>query len=229
MCGRFAQAIPLGRLKMTGLFDEADLDYIESFNVAPSHYAAVVLMKEGRRLLSMKKWGLVPSWSKDDKMGSRLINARGETLKDKPSFRNAFRKRRCIIPVSGFYEWHTEAGVKKPFFIRMRGKGADDPMLIAGLHESWNRPDGEVLETFTIITTDACEKLKVIHDRMPVVILPENINRWLDDSLLPHDIERHIKHVDDDEIEFYPVSEFVNSRRIILQMPGELMTFDKTQ
>lgn len=211
MCGRFAQAIPLGKLNMTGLFDEVDSDYIESFNVAPSHHAAVVSMKEGRRLLSMKKWGLVPSWSKDDKSGSRLINARGETLKEKPSFRNAFRKRRCIIPASGFYEWHTEAGVKKPFFIRMSGDGGTEPMFIAGLHESWIKPDGEVLETFTIITTDACEKLKVIHDRMPVIILPENTDRWLDDSRSPGEIERLIKPVDDDKIEFYHVSVFVNS------------------
>jgi len=211
MCGRFAQAIPLGKLNMTGLFDEVDSDYMESFNVAPSHNASVVSVKDGRRVLSLKKWGLVPSWSKDDKMGSRLINARGETLKDKPSFRNAFRKRRCIIPVSGFYEWRTEAGVKKPFFIRMSGDGDTEPMLLAGLHESWNRPDGEILETFTIITTDACEKLRIIHDRMPAVIMPVDIETWFDDNLPVNEIERLIKPVDDNEIDFYPVSEFVNS------------------
>lgn len=211
MCGRFAQAIPLGKMNMTGLFDEADADYMESFNVAPSHYAAVVSLKEGRRVLSLKKWGLVPSWSKDEKIGNRLINARGETLKEKPSFRNAFRKRRCIIPVSGFYEWRAEAGVKKPYFIRMSGEGGSDLMLLAGLHELWNTPEGEALETFTIITTSACDKLKVIHDRMPVVIMRNDIEQWFDESLPVNEIEKMIKPVDDDEIEFYPVSEFVNS------------------
>ncbi len=211
MCGRFAQAIPLGKLNMTGLFDEADSDYMESFNVAPSHYAAVVSVREGKRVLSFKKWGLVPSWSKDDKGGSRLINARGETLKEKPSFRTAFKKRRCIIPVTGFYEWRTEGGMKRPYFIKIRVDGEAFPMLIAGLHESWNKPDGEVLETFTIITTNACEKLKTIHDRMPVVILPKDIDVWFNDTLSADDIEKLIKPVDDDEIDFYPVSEFVNS------------------
>lgn len=211
MCGRFAQAIPLGKMKMTDLFVEADADYMESFNVAPSHYAAVVSLKEGRRVLSLKKWGLVPSWSNDEKIGNRLINARGETLKEKPSFRSAFRKRRCIIPVSGFYEWRAEAGVKKPYFIRMSGEGGSDLMLLAGLHESWNTPEGEALETFTIITTSACDKLKLIHDRMPVVIMRNGIEQWFDESLPVHEIEKLIKPVDDDEIEFYPVSEFVNS------------------
>lgn len=211
MCGRFAQAIPLGKLNMTGLFDEADSHYMESFNVAPSHYAAVVSVKEGKRVLSLKKWGLVPSWSKDGKIGSRLINARGETLQEKPSFRTAFKKRRCIIPVNGFYEWRTEAGLKKPFFIRMSGDGETPPMLLAGLHESWVKPDGEVLDTFTIITTGACDKLKTIHDRMPVIIFSENSKKWLDESVTPDEIEKMIKPADDGYIDFYPVSEFVNS------------------
>lgn len=211
MCGRFAQSIPLGKLNMTGLFDEVDSEYIESFNIAPSNYANVVSMKDRRRVLSLKKWGLVPSWSKDDKTGIRLINARGETLNEKPSFRTAFKKRRCIIPVTGFYEWRSEAGVKKPFFIRMSGEGETEPMLLAGVHESWNKPDGEVLETFTIITTSACEKLKVIHDRMPVVILREKIATWFNDNIPFNEIEKLIKPVDDDEIDLYPVSEFVNS------------------
>lgn len=211
MCGRFAQSIPLGKLNMTGLFDEVDSEYIESFNVAPSNYADVVSIKDGRRVLSLKKWGLVPSWSKDDKSGSRLINARGETLNEKPSFRTAFKKRRCIIPVTGFYEWRSEAGVKKPFFIRMSGEGETGPMFLAGLHESWIKPDGEVLETFTIITTSACEKLKVIHDRMPVVILQENIETWFNDIIPFNEIEKLIRPVDDDKIDFYPVSEFINS------------------
>lgn len=211
MCGRFAQVIPIGKMKMSDLFDEVDADYIESFNVAPSHYAAVVSLKEGKRVLSLKKWGLVPSWAKDDKIGSRLINARGETLKDKPSFKNAFRKRRCIIPVSGFYEWRNETGCKKPFFIRMKGENGTAPMFLAGLHESWNKTENEVLETFTIITTSACGKLKAIHDRMPVVIMQNDIKLWFDDSLPVNEIKNLIKPADDDEIEFYPVSEFVNS------------------
>lgn len=212
MCGRFAQSIPLGKLNMTGLFDEADAGYMESFNVAPSHSAAVVSLKGGRRALTLKKWGLVPSWSKDEKIGSRLINARGETLREKPSFRSAFRNRRCIIPVTGFYEWRSESGVKKPYFIHMAGTPDEiRPMLLAGLHESWNTPAGEVLETFTIITTGACDRLKFIHDRMPVIIPMDKVEEWFNYSLPADDINEMLKPVDGDEIDFYPVSEFVNS------------------
>ncbi|HOP64404.1 MAG TPA: SOS response-associated peptidase [Spirochaetota bacterium] len=213
MCGRFAQAIPLGKMKMVNLFDEIDSDYIENFNVAPSHYVSVVSIKEGKRVLSRKKWGLVPSWSRDDKMGSRLINARGETLKDKPSFRKAFIYRRCIVPVTGFYEWRKEGKSRKPFFIKMKGDTGTVPMLLAGLHESWNAPDGVELETFTVITTSSCEKIRSIHDRMPVIITGGDVDTWLNFNLPVEEAERLIKPVEDELIDFYPVSETVNSPR----------------
>jgi len=213
MCGRFAQAIPLGKLKMADLFDEIDSDYTESYNVAPSHYVSVVAIREGRRILSRKKWGLVPSWSKDDKIGSRLINARGETLKDKPSFSKAFRYRRCIVPVTGFYEWIKEGKIKRPFFIKMKENAETIPMLLAGLHESWNAPDGEVIETFTIVTTFSCGKIRFMHDRMPVIITGKDVDTWLDFNLPVEEAERLIKPAEDEVIDFYPVSETVNSPR----------------
>lgn len=212
MCGRFAQTIPLGKLNMTSLFDEVDSGYTGSFNIAPSQMAGVVSLKDGKRALTLKKWGLIPSWAKDEKIGNRLINARGESLREKPSFRNAFRSRRCIIPVTGFYEWRMESGVRKPFFVRMSGPEKEpEPMLLAGLHDVWNPPEGEPLETFTIITTDACDKLKYIHDRMPVIISMDNVTTWLDHSLPAEKILKLVKPVADDDIDFYPVSDFVNS------------------
>ncbi len=212
MCGRFAQAVPLGKLKMMNLFDEIDSDYMESFNVAPSDFVSVVSLRDGRRILSCKKWGLVPSWSKDVKIGNRLINARGESLREKPSFKNAFRGRRCLIPVTGFYEWRSDGGVKKPYFIFMKKNNKEfTPMLLAGLYDSWGTADGQILETFTVITTSSCDKLKIIHDRMPVIIPEVNIEKWFSSTLPSGEIDKLLKPVPDDMIEFYPVSELVNS------------------
>lgn len=171
---------------MRALFDFVNLPNLAPrYNVAPTQSAAVVRLDEsGVRELSMLRWGLLPSWAKDASMAAKMINARSETVADKPSFREAFRKRRCLIPADGFYEWRMEDGRKQPFRIGMKG-GA--PFAFAGLWERWcatvastGIAEGETVETFTIITSPANDKLRPIHARMPVILPPETFDRWLD-------------------------------------------------
>jgi len=152
------------------------------YNISPSQpVAAVRVPPAGRgRELVLLRWGLIPSWSKDPAIGNRLINARAETVREKPSFRNAFRRHRCLIPASGFYEWQRQERGKQPFFIRMRDAR---PFAFAGLWDRWESPDKGVIETCTILTTAANAVLVPIHDRMPVILPPAEYARWLDPTL----------------------------------------------
>lgn len=150
------------------------------FNIAPTQDAPVVRANEqGQREVAMLRWGLVPSWAKDLAIGNRMINARSETAAEKPSFRNALRRRRCLVPASGFYEWTGEAGRKVPHAITV----ADQPVFaFAGLWECWHdrtQPDAPPVETFTLLTTGANRALAAIHDRMPVILRPSDHERWL--------------------------------------------------
>ena len=156
------------------------------YNIAPSQSVAAVRAApagSGRELAHLR-WGLIPSWSKDPAIGNRLINARAETAREKPSFRNAFRRHRCLIPTNGFYEWQQLERGKQPYFIRMR-----DGMIFAfaGLWDRWESPDKGVIETCTILTTAANAVLAPIHDRMPVILPPTEYARWLDPALLNTD------------------------------------------
>ena len=147
------------------------------FNIAPAQEAPVIRTDgAGNREIAILRWGLVPSWSKDLAAGTKMINARGESVATKPAFREAFRLRRCIVPASGFYEWKGAPGRKQPYAITLPGQ----PLFaFAGLWETWHPKQGEPVRTFTIITTDANETVARIHDRMPVVIAPEAIDTWL--------------------------------------------------
>ena len=163
--------------------------------------------------MDMLRWGLIPSWSKDASIASKLINARGETVADKPSFRDAYQSRRCVIPVDGFYEWRTEEGKKQPFRIGFReGK----PFAFAGLWENWRVPDGEddagnTVETYTIVTTAANPKLAPIHHRMPVIVDPSDYDLWLEGA--PGEANAVIKPFPPDNMAFYRVSTRVNNVR----------------
>jgi len=151
------------------------------YNIAPSQNVATVratLTARGREI-ALLRWGLIPSWSKDPAIGNRLINARAETASEKPSFRNAFRRHRCLIPTSGFYEWRRQERGKQPYFIRMRD---GRPFAFAGLWDRWENPDKGVIETCTILTTAANAVLAPIHDRMPVILPSTGYARWLDPS-----------------------------------------------
>jgi putative SOS response-associated peptidase YedK len=156
------------------------------YNIAPSQpVAAVRATPAGSgREIALLRWGLIPSWSKDPAIGNRLINARAETVQEKPSFRNAFRRHRCLIPANGFYEWQRQERGKQPYFVRMRGKRL---FAFAGLWDRWESPDKGAIETCTILTTVANAVLAPIHDRMPVILPPMEYARWLDPALLNTD------------------------------------------
>jgi putative SOS response-associated peptidase YedK len=150
------------------------------FNIAPTQEAPVVRVNaEGAREVAMLRWGLVPFWAKDLSIGNRMINARAESVAEKPSFRNAFKSRRCAVPATGFFDWKGEPGRKQPFAIT----AGDQPLsAFAGLWESWHdrsQPDAPAIETFTIITTDANETVAGIHDRMPVILPLDRVGDWL--------------------------------------------------
>lgn len=184
MCGRFVANIPAAELKKT--FDLIEMPQLEPrFNVAPTQQVAVIRNDGDHNRLDLLKWGFVPSWSKDMSFGSHLINARSETVAEKPTFRHAIKYRRCIIPSSGFYEWEHSGGKKQPHYIQLAGQ---KPMYLAGLWESWKAPDGNVIETFAILTTAANKLVAPIHDRMPVILNPDTFTIWLSKSM--HDPEQ---------------------------------------
>ena len=184
MCGRVALFTPpvrLARFLDAALAAGFDPEGHPSWNVGPQRRLFAVTEGTEGRVLDQYRWGLVPSWSKDPKIGNRLFNARGETVAEKPSFRSAFAKRPCVIPVDGFYEWdHRSGHVKQPnFFTRTDGQ----LMLFAGLYEFWRDPeqpdDAELTRTCTIITTTPSEDMDEIHDRMPVVLSRDDVETWI--------------------------------------------------
>jgi putative SOS response-associated peptidase YedK len=176
MCGRYA--ITTAPEAIRALFGYAEQpNFPPRYNIAPTQPIPVVRLVEGRKSVALVRWGLIPSWVKDPRIFSLLINARGESVLDKPAFRNAMRRRRCLVPADGFYEWKTEGGRKQPYFIRPRDRS---PIAFAGLWECWMGPNGEEVETACIVTTTANRALRDLHDRMPVVVAPEAFDLWLD-------------------------------------------------
>jgi putative SOS response-associated peptidase YedK len=188
MCGRFTLNVTPS--KLTEYFDlTGDLDFSPSWNIAPfSQINSIVADESGSKHLKSMRWGLIPSWAKDETIGSKLINARSETIVEKPSFRSAFKRRRCLIPASGYYEWKTQNGIKQPWYISLV---SGEPMAFAGLWETWNSKEGEGIESCCIITTAANSFMEPIHDRMPATLNPEQWPLWLSqqehlpDKLLP--------------------------------------------
>lgn len=182
------------------------------YNIAPGQEAAVVEPAPGprARVLRPRRFGLVPAWARDPRIGNRLINARAETVDRKPAFRTAFRRSRCLVPADGFYEWQRrEAGPRQPYHVRIRG---GEVFGMAGLAERWQGEDGAVLETFAIITTEAPEPLASIHDRMPVILPREVHGLWLDPELRdPASLRPLLRPFPAEWIEFRPVSRRVNS------------------
>lgn len=175
MCGRFA--LKENPKKLAEYFHAADvLEFSPSWNIAPSTKICTITDDENNiRHLRRMRWGL-PSWAKDGSKSNKLSNARGETVAEKPSFRNAFKYRRCIIPASGFFEWKTDKGIKYPWFISYK---SGEPFAFAGLWESWHPQDGETEDACCIITTEANKLMQPIHDRMPVILDPDQWNTWL--------------------------------------------------
>jgi len=216
MCGRYVLATPPDTL--ASLFGVAPpQDLAPRYNIAPTQPTPVVRStSEGRgREITTMRWGLIPHWADDpSELKSDLINARAETAAKSPAFRAAFNRRRCLVPADGFYEWRQPegGGRKQPYFVHLR---SGDPMAFAGLWERWEDADGTPVETFTILTTDANDALKQIHNRMPVVVLPEDFNTWLqaDVDSDPDAVRPLLKPCPSDLTEHYPISTRVNNPR----------------
>ncbi len=212
MCGRFAQQRPSSEL--AEIFDADDLadDPGARYNVAPTDDAVVVVQREDRRAVTRYRWGLIPHWATDRRVGSRQINARGERLATSPVFREAFRRRRCVVPVDAFYEWRRTDGARQPFRIaRVDGH----PIPLAGLWASWRDPESDQdVRTFTIVTTTPNDEIGLIHDRMPVVLSDDTWRRWIDPEL-PDVGELHglIVPAPDGLLTAHPVSTLVNNVR----------------
>jgi putative SOS response-associated peptidase YedK len=209
MCGRFALPWPSKNIQEHFMLPELP-DLTPRYNIAPSQYiAAIRLIEEGQpRRLDMLRWGLIPHWAKDKKIGYKMINARAETLAEKPSFRAAFKKKRCLIAAGGFYEWQHKGGAKDPYYIQLKNESI---FSFAGLWESWRGPAGEAIESCTIITTSANALVKQIHDRMPVIIKPENYDAWVGLQTNQETLQQFLKPYPAEEMVANPVSSKVNS------------------
>jgi len=220
MCGRFTQLRSWAELHEVMDFIGTPLNLRPRYNVAPSQDVAVVRAAEGGRGLAMLRWGLIPPWAKDPAIGHKLINARSETAAEKPSFRSAFRHRRCLIPADGFYEWQREGKTRRPWLFGLRD-GAS--MAFAGLWETWTVPEdaaltgsldehspGDVIETCTILTTAANGTASPVHGRMPVILAPEAWDAWLAgeevflgpypaDAMTAHPVSTHVNRPANDD------------------------------
>ncbi|RZB35960.1 MAG: hypothetical protein SRB2_02625 [Desulfobacteraceae bacterium Eth-SRB2] len=212
MCGRFVQNSPLQIIQRIFNTDKVLFEVIPNYNVAPTQKILAIINQDNENKLEKLHWGLVPFWANDISMGSRMINARAETVSQKPGFRNAFRKRRCVIPADGFYEWKGEKGDKHPFYITVpSGK----PFAFAGLWETWTDKENDeesVYKSCTIITTAASEPLSSIHHRMPAILDPEFYEKWLNEKMQnPKNLEIILRDGLIHDMIYYPVSKLVNS------------------
>lgn len=211
MCGRFALSV-MPQTLLESLHVQPMTGFKPRYNIAPTQLVAAVLRSDAQSdsQLQWLQWGLIPSWAKDPKIGARMINARSETVLEKPSFRGPFRRQRCLIPSDGFFEWKEESGGKQPVFICRQDRSV---FAFAGLWESWAK-EGQVIYSCTILTTEANDLLKPLHPRMPVILLARDYDRWLDPSvteltpllplLAPHPTEGWVA---------FPVSKAVNNAR----------------
>lgn len=210
MCGRYSLFAEFRIIEER--FGEATFgeeDYEESFNIAPSQMVLSVINDGTKNRLGYLKWGLIPAWAKDPKIGFKMINARAETAHEKPSFREAFKKRRCLIVADSFYEWKREEGRKIPMRIKMKN---DQLFAMAGLWESWKDENGKLVHTCTILTTEANGLMSSIHERMPVILKKEDEQSWLNPNV--HKVEElrpFLIPLEDGLLEAYEVSDKVNS------------------
>jgi putative SOS response-associated peptidase YedK len=206
MCGRYV--IISAPEAMRALFGYEDVpNFPPRYNVAPTEPVPIVRQERGRRRFALVRWGLIPSWVKDPRKVALLINARGESVLEKPAFRAAMRYRRCLFPADGFYEWRREGARRVPFFVRPLSGG---PIAFAGLWEVWMGPNGEELESAAIVTTQANRTLAAIHDRMPVVVPREAFDFWLDPAVDAKTAAAVIAPAPDAFFEAYEISPAVN-------------------
>ena len=211
MCGRFTLTTSIQQLAEAFTEFKPPKSISPRYNIAPSQPVAVV-PNTGQNQIDFFIWGLVPSWAKDPKIGNRLINARAETLAEKPSFRTAYRRRRCLVLADGFFEWRKQSDkTKVPMYIQM---ASQTPFAFAGLWEEWHSEHGDQLLSCTIITTEPNELLASIHNRMPVILPPQAYNQWLDPAeQTASRLQPLLQPFPADQMVAYPVSTFVNNPR----------------
>lgn len=232
MCGRYTLTQPselIQEIGLEGFQTSEDASHLSPdgphalsplllkprYNIAPTQPAPIVRNATDDRITTPReatllRWGLVPFWAKDLDIGHRMINARCETLAEKPAFKGAYKYRRCVVLADGFYEWKKIDGAKQPFHIHLAGR---QPFAMAGLWENWNKgPEGPV-ETFTVITTEANSRVAELHNRMPVILDQEGIDAWLDPKQRPAELQGFLRPYDPDAMAFSPVSKEVNSPR----------------
>jgi putative SOS response-associated peptidase YedK len=214
MCGRYLLKAPADALRRAfGFVEQPNL--MPRYNIAPTQEAPVIRERrepKGERTLQMLRWGLIPWFAEDMKGGAKLINARGESVATKPSFREAFAKRRCLIPADGFYEWRLEGKVKQPYLIQRRDR---EPFAFAGLWERWvpkaQPPEPPYIDSYTIVTTSANSLLQPLHERMPVILAAEDWGRWLDRASTQADLKALLKPAPEGLLTYAPVSTRVNA------------------
>ena len=208
MCGRFTLTADTKKLAEAFAGFEVPEDMKPRYNIAPSQPVAVIA-NNGQNKVEFFQWGLIPSWAKDPKIGNRMINARSETLAEKPSFRNAYKRRRCLVLSDGFYEWQKANGAKTPIFIHL---ASGQPFAFAGLRESWHSPDDSTILSCTIITTEPNELLAEIHNRMPVILPPAAYEAWLDPAeRSPDQLNELLRPFPAAGMAAHPVSTLVNN------------------
>ncbi len=207
MCGRYTLKTPIDALAEYFEVEDYPSSLTPSYNIAPTQDIAAVVEEDEERKLEVFRWGLIPSWAKDPAIGNKMINARAETVSEKPSFRSAFKKRRCLIVADGFYEWQKTGSGKQPYHFRIKDSS---PFAFAGLWEIWDK-EGEEIRSCSIITTDANDLMNEIHHRMPVILHPENYGVWLDQGFDEKEaLMDLLRPYPSDEMEAYPVSRKVN-------------------
>lgn len=214
MCGRFTLTVDASELQeQFPWINIPNIEIVPRYNIAPTQPVAVI-PNDGKNNLDFYLWGLIPSWSKDPTIGNRMINARSETLAEKPSFRNAFKRRRCLIPASGFYEWslNKEKNQKTPFYILRKDNRV---FSFAGLWEIWYDPDGSEIRSCTIITTQPNSLIRPLHNRMPVILDEANYEEWLAaDEQNPDELSRLLTSYSPELMQAYPISVAVNNPKI---------------
>ena len=210
MCGRITLTTDRDDLQSRfGYTDDSRVLFKPRYNIAPSQDSPVVTVKDDNRVLIMMRWGLVPFWAKEASIGYKMINAKAETVHEKPSFRKSFKEKRCLVLADGFYEWtKTDKKNKVPFRFVLKTK---EPFAFAGLWDAWKTPEGELLLSFTIITTTANELMEPIHDRMPVILHEKDEALWLDPEFKDtNNLTALLKPFPSDKMEAYRVSTIVN-------------------
>jgi putative SOS response-associated peptidase YedK len=208
MCGRFTLHQSSAAIVQTFALEEAP-DWEVSYNIAPTQAVPAILQSaDSKRLFKRLRWGLIPSWSKETSIGARLINARAETVAEKPAFRSALRHRRCLIVADGFYEWQQKNGSKQPFYIHLKNQAL---FAFAGLWERWQGQGDDAIESCTILTTEPNSLMQTLHDRMPVILHPEDYNTWLNPDIQQlQDLQPLLRPYPTEELSAYPVSSWVN-------------------